>query len=162
MPAGRVGASWAARAPHRRCARRWRRGELDGGAGGGHAVLAVGKGVGLCSQLDPGHITQHQLGAIGTGPQHDGGERLGSRQLPLYREGDRQPLARQGGFVAEAPRCNLYVLLLDGLRHLADGQPVGGEFARSTQMRMACSAPNSCTRPTPSMRRSSCTILRAM
>ena len=31
---------------------------------------------------------------------------------------------------ALAPRCNLHVLLLDGLRHLADGQPVGGELAR--------------------------------
>ncbi len=105
-------------------------GELDGGAGGSHAVLAVGKGVGLRPQLDPGHVTQHQLGAIGTCPQYDGGECLGSGQLPLYREGNRQSLARQGGFVAEAPRCNLHVLLLDGLRHLADGQPVGGELAR--------------------------------
>ncbi len=81
-------------------------------------------------QLDPCHITQHQLGAIGTGPQHDGGERLGGRQLSLYREGDRQALPRQGGFVTDAPRCNLDVLLFDGLRHLADGQPVGGELAR--------------------------------
>ncbi len=81
-------------------------------------------------QLDPGDIAQHQLGAIATGPQHDGGERLWGRQLPLYREGDRQALPRQGGFVAEAPRRYLHVLLLDGLRYLADGQPVGGELAR--------------------------------
>ena len=105
-------------------------GELDGGAGGGHPVLAVGKGVGLRPQLDPGDITQHQLGAIATGSQHDGGECLGGRQLPLNREGNRQALSRQGGFITEAPRCNLDVLLLDGLRHLADGQPVGGEFGR--------------------------------
>ncbi len=81
-------------------------------------------------QLDPGDITQHQLGAISTGSQHDGGERLWGRQLPLNRKGYRHTLPRQGGFIAEASRCNLHVLLLDGLCHLADGQPKGGELAR--------------------------------
>ncbi len=54
-------------------------------------------------QLDPGDITQHQLGAIATGSQHDGGECLGGRQLPLNRERNRQALPRQGGLITEAP-----------------------------------------------------------
>ena len=81
-------------------------------------------------QFDPGDITQHQLGAIGAGPQYYGGELLRRRQLPLYPEGNRQPLPRQGGFITDAPRCNLDVLLLYGLRHFAYGQPVSGELAR--------------------------------